>query len=341
MSWSKASYRDALLPLVLQFDYNRPATVSGGLLSYRLTRRGLLAGSLALAVQVSVPLPVNAGADLPQLTPLGQGLSLLSGFGAPVVVAEDGGQLLLVDGGEAASSKALTGFLAQQFPRSRLRSLINTSWRWDRSGYNETAAAAGARIIAHENTRLWLGTEIHCAWESRRYAPRPSRALPTDTFHYGSRTLSLGAQQVEYGVLPNGFTDGDLYVWFPSQDVLVAGAMAVSSRYPIVDYSTNGWLGGMVGGLKQLMARCGPQTRVVDADGKVIGKAQLQAQQDLCFAVLQRIAESYYKGDTRQQFLDSKPTKDFDALRGDPTGFLVQSYESAWPHINEIRRVTR
>jgi glyoxylase-like metal-dependent hydrolase (beta-lactamase superfamily II) len=300
-----------------------------------------LAGSLAVVVQASLPLPAAAAEASAQLTQLGEGLWVLRGFGAPVVVAENGGQLLLIDGGDVASAKPLSRFLSQQFPRAKLSALINTSWRPQRSGYNETAAAAGARIIAHENTRLWLGTEVHCGWESRVYAPRPARALPTETVRYGSRTLVLGGQQVEYGVLPNGHTDGDLYVWLPAHDVLVAGDMAVSGRYPIVDYSTNGWLGGMVGGLKQLMARCGPQTRVIDADGTVIGKAQLLAQQDLCFAVLQRIAESYYKGETRQQFLDSKPSHEFDAARGDPTRFLVQSYESAWGHINEIRRVTR
>ena len=327
--------------MLLQFDYTGQAVVRGGLLSQCLTRRGLLAGSLAIAVQASLALPAVAAGALPHLTPLGPGLWVLSGFGAPLVVAQSGTQLLLIDGGDGASAKSLNRFLAQQFPAARLTTLINTCWRPDRSGYNETAAAAGARIIAHENTRLWLGTEIHCAWESRQYAPRPARALPTDTLHYGSRSLAFGTQQIEYGVLPPGHTDGDLYVWLPAHDVLVSGGMAVSSRYPIVDFSTNGWLGGMVGALKQLMARCGAQTRVIDADGTVIDKAQLLAQQDMCFAVLQRIAESYYKGETRQQFLDSRPSHDFDAARGDPTRFLVQSYESAWGHINEIRRVTR
>ena len=97
----------------------------------------------------------------------------------------------------------------------------------------------------------------------------------------------------------------------------------------------------MVSALKLLMARCNAQTRIIDADGLLLGKSDLLAQQDLCFTVLQRIAESYYKGETRQQFMASQPTREFDAARGDPRAFLLQAYDSAWGHINEIRRVTR
>lgn len=335
-----SSSPDGRLPLLRWFDYNRRALQAGGLLSDLLNRRAVVAGALALGVGALAP-GVARAAVPDSLLSLGEGLWLVRGFGAPVVVARAGEDLLLVDGGAAASAKALTRQLASAFPGARVRTLINTNWHWDRSGYNETAAAAGARLIAHENTRLWLGTEVHSAWEGRVYAPRPPRALPTETFYQGTRSLAFGGQQVEYGLLPPGHTDGDLYVYFPAQDVLVAGDMAVASRYPVVDYSTNGWLGGLVGALKTLMARCGDRTRVVDATGALLDKAQLLAQQDLCFAVLQRLGDSYYKGETRQQFMDSRPTRDADAARGDPTAFLLQSYESAWNHINEIRRVTR
>jgi hypothetical protein len=44
---------------------------------------------------------------------------------------------------------------------------------------------AGTKIIAHENTRLWLGTRVDSKWEHRIYPPQPSYALPTQTFFYG------------------------------------------------------------------------------------------------------------------------------------------------------------
>jgi hypothetical protein len=67
----------------------------------------------------------------------------------------------------------------------------------------------------------------------------------------------------------------------------------------------------------------------------------VKQQQEMCYAVVSRIGENYYKGGTFEELLASKPTKDFDAQYGDPALFLRQSYESAWYHVNEIRRVTR
>ena len=310
-------------------------------MSYRVTRRGLLAGTLALVAQASAPLRTLAAAAPAQVSALGDDLWLVQGLGAPLLVARSGGQLLLVDGGEAGSAKALTALLSQRFPKARVQALINTDWHPDRSGYNEVAAAAGAKLIASENTRLWMSTELARGPDSRMQASRAARARPTDTLFYGKGTVMLGQQTVEYGVLPAGHTDGDLYVWFAAQNVLFAGDMVVSRRYPIIDSASNGWLGGMVSALKLLMSRCNAQTRIIDADGLLLGKADLLAQQDMCFTVLQRIAESYYKGETRQQFMASQPTREFDAARGDPRLFLEQAYGSAWAHINEIRRVTR
>ena len=310
-------------------------------MSYRVTRRSLLAGTLALVVQAAAPLRGWAVATPAQVSALGEDLWLVQGLGAPLLVARSGDQLLLVDGGEAGSAKALTGLLSQRFAPARVQALINTDWHTDRSGYNETAAAAGVRLIATENTRLWMSTERTGSTDGRVQSPRAARARPTDTLFYGNRTITLGQLVVEYGVLPPGHTDGDLYVWFAAQNVLFAGDMVVSRRYPVIDSASNGWLGGMVSALKLLMARCNAQTRIIDADGLLLGKSDLLAQQDLCFTVLQRIAESYYKGETRQQFMASQPTREFDVVRGDPRAFLLQAYDSAWGHINEIRRVTR
>jgi hypothetical protein len=97
----------------------------------------------------------------------------------------------------------------------------------------------------------------------------------------------------------------------------------------------------MVTGLKTLMARCDDATRIVGSGSELLTRADLLAQQDLCFAVLTRIGQSYYKGETWAQFQASAPTREFDAGRGDPARFLRMAYESAWGHVNEIRRVTR
>jgi glyoxylase-like metal-dependent hydrolase (beta-lactamase superfamily II) len=153
--------------------------------------------------------------------------------------------------------------------------------------------------------------------------------------------MTVAKRPLEYGYLPQAHTDGDIYVFFPNDNVLVAGGIVSGGTYPIADYCTGGWLGGMMSALKALIAKADAGTRIVSGLGPMRTRADLQAQLDLCFTVLSRIGDSYYKGQTWQELVSSKPTREFDAQWGDPALFLQTAYEGAWLHINEIRRVTR
>src|SRR5207249_9407309 len=65
--------------------------------------------------------------------------------------------------------------------RSRIHAVFNTDWHLENTGSNETLGKAGAKIIAHENTKLWLGAEIDVEWQHRIYNPLPLKALPNET----------------------------------------------------------------------------------------------------------------------------------------------------------------
>ncbi|MDB6043889.1 MAG: fold metallo-hydrolase [Gammaproteobacteria bacterium] len=312
-----------------------------------VTRRILLNASLAGAVSLSVSALVPRDAcgyarkDPIGSTRLGDDLWLFAGAGGNVVASAGPDGLLLVDGGAADRSAELLERVAAESGQRRVRTLFNTHWHWDHTGSNEALAKSGATIVAHENTRLWLGTEIASKWEGRTYPPRPARALPTRTFFYGSEQMAAGKQEVVYGYLPQAHTDGDIYLFFPKQNVLVAGGVVSGGGYPIADYCIGGWLGGMMSGLKILISKADAQTRIVPGAGPVRTRADLEAQLDMCCNVLARISESYYKGQTWQQLLESRPTRAFDEKWGNPDLFLKTAYEGAWLHINEIRRVTR
>jgi cyclase len=313
-----------------------------------LTRRSLLTASLAgfaslpLSGLVSRMASARTVSRTPiQFTRLSDTLVLFTGAGGNVVAAQSADAALLVDGGLAERSPELLKAVAAQTGKRRIQTLFNTHWHWDHTGSNEALAKSGATIIAHENTKLWLGAEVISKWENRTYPPRPARALPTQTFYYDAEPLRFGNDTVQYGLLPQAHTDGDIYVFFPSRNVLVAGDVVSGGAYPMVDYCTGGWLGGMIDGLKTLSGLCDGQTRIVPGTGPVRSKADLESQLDLCFTVLSKISESYYKGQTWEELVDSRPTRDFDATWGNPELFLAQAYAGAWYHINEIRRVKR
>jgi len=318
-----------------------------------MTRRSLLQASLGAAgasasagflgaLIAPVARAKNAAPPIQSMT-LAEDLLLFQGAGGNVVVAKGDEGLLLVDGGSRERSPELLKRIFEQTGQRRVQQLVNTHWHWDHTGSNEALAKSGAPILAHENTKLWLGTEILSKWEGRTYEPRPPTALPTQTFFYDAdaKPLRFGGQQIEYSLMPGAHTDGDIHLFFPRQNVLVGGGVISGGEYPIVDYVTGGWLGGMIGGLKAMLKKGDANTRFVPGRGPLRTRADLEAQLDLCFTTLSRIGQSYYKGQTWDELVASKPTRDFDARWGNPDTFLRLAYEGAWYHINEIRRVTR
>ena len=170
----------------------------------------LAAGGAASAALLSVPgREASAATRGPALgaTPLGGGLSLLTGAGANVVSLNGPDGLLLVDGGTKAQSGALLKLALKQAGAKRVHTLFNTHWHPEQTGANERLGRDGARIIAHENTRLWLTRKIQVDWLPGGYGPFTAKALPNKSF-YTSETLAFGDETLRYGHLGQAHTDG-------------------------------------------------------------------------------------------------------------------------------------
>jgi glyoxylase-like metal-dependent hydrolase (beta-lactamase superfamily II) len=265
---------------------------------------------------------------------LGAGLVAIGGAGANVVALKGADGLLLVDGGSAASSRELLDLLAEH-GGGPIRMLFNTSWRDEHTGSNEALAARGAKIAAHVNTKLWLGGDFDVDWEDRHYAPRPAAALPGTTF-YTSGSLDFGGRTVEYRYLPRAHTDGDVAVFFPDANVLAAGAVLAVGAYPVPDYATGGWIGGLEAATRALLDATDGSTKIVPAFGATCGRAELEAQLKLCTAVRERVADAYRHGLSFKEFVATSPTQEFDAARGDPSLFLKLVHKGAWAHLREL-----
>ena len=63
--------------------------------------------------------------------------------------------------------------------------------------------------------------------------------------------------------------------------MLVAGDVLSVGKYPIADYTTGGWLGGLVTATKTLLDLSNAETRIVPGTGPVQTRADLQAQHDM------------------------------------------------------------
>jgi len=270
-----------------------------------------------------------------KLTDLAADLVLVEGAGANVVALGTADGLLLVDGGADAHAAALQAALGERWPGRAVKVAFNTNWRDDHTGANAALRAAGATVMAHENTKLWLDGDFFVDWEDRHYAPHAAAMLPNKTF-YTSGKVDVGGRNVEYWHLPRAHTDGDVAVFFRDANVLVASDLLSVGRYPVPDYATGGWIGGLFEATQKLLESTDARTRIVAAQGGVYGRAELEAQLQMCTAVRSKVAEAFRVGMSYADFVASKPTEAFDAKWGDPQLFLRLVYKGGFAHLREL-----
>ena len=278
-----------------------------------------------------------AGAGTLSVTKLAENLILVSGAGGNVVACKGPEGVLLVDGGDAAHSAALLAAVKQALG-GPVTVAFNTHWHWDHTGSNEALRRAGVKLIAHENTRLWLTEPVFEDWENRTYPARP-QALPNATFHKGVQKLSFGGTTVEYGWLPLAHTDGDIYVYFRDANVLVAGDVVSVGRYPVPDACTGGWTGGLMNATQQLLGLVNDQTRIVPGTGAVQSKADLAAEHDMLAALHEDLWQLMRKGMGPEDMIAAGATGKFDARWGNPDLFITNAYRGLYGHARELRGV--
>ncbi len=272
-------------------------------------------------------------------TPLTDNLIHFTGAGGNVVVVTAPDGLVMVNGGLQERSADLLEAIAERTGGKRVQSLFNTDWHREHTGSNETLGKAGTRIIAHENTRQYLGAEIYVDWQKRSYKPLPPQALPSQTF-YTSGKMTVGAERIEYGHLGQAHTDAAIYVFFPASNVLVAGDALSVGRYPIADYTTGGWLGGLIAANKTLLGLANAETRIVPGAGPIQTRADLQAQHDMLAAMLDRFVKMMKQGLGPEDIIAAAPTKELtnelEAKWGNPDLFVSTAYRSMWLHVREL-----
>ena len=105
-------------------------------------------------------------------TRLSENMVLLTGAGRNVLAVTGPDGILMVNGGRPEqSADLLKAVAAQSSSNNRVQALFNTDWYPENTGSNEALGKAGAKIIAHENTKLWLGMDIDVEWQKRTYKP--------------------------------------------------------------------------------------------------------------------------------------------------------------------------
>ena len=295
------------------------------------TRRTFL--KAAAAATVAAPYALAQGqAQTPKITDtqLGDSLYLLNGAGGNVIGHTGADGVVLVDGGLKENADALAQAVAALPNGSgKIHTLFNTHWHPEQTGSNERLGMAGATIIAQENTRLWLQQNITWPWNGQKFKKFSKVAQPNKTF-YDKGTLDSG---IRYGYISDAaHTDGDLYVYFPQQNILAVGDAVSGQGWPVVDWWTGGWIGGIVGGLQRIQTVANKDTKFVPGRGGALTFADITAQLDMYGTIFDRLNQMLNKGHSPTEGVEAKPAKEYEAKMGNPDEFIRRSFESLWAY---------
>lgn len=239
-------------------------------------------------------------------------ITVLEGSGGNVGVLNGRDGKVLIDAGISVSRENMTKVLAEIGPEP-VTHLINTHWHFDHADGNVWLNAAGASIIAHDNTRKYLSQVQRVSDWDYNFLPTAAEGLPSKVF---TKSLDLSLNDTSLGLKSYGVahTDGDISVTFAEADVIHVGDTYWNGMYPFIDYSTGGSIDGMIAASDANLAATTKSTIIIPGHGNpVSNRAELQAFRDMLVAVRDNVAALKAEGRSRAETVAAKPTAAFDA----------------------------
>jgi cyclase len=254
---------------------------------------------------------------------LADNVTMFDGPGGAVVVLNGPDGKFVVD-----------SFVAPAWPRLKealdglgnapVKYVIDTHWHFDHTDNNAPLHAAGATVLAHENTRkrmsephdlpvLYRGPDGALA--GLHFDPSPAEALPQQTFADSYKLQANGETLVLQHLAP-AHTDTDIYVHFQKANVIQMGDTFFNGMYPYMDPSTGGTISGMIAAADKILSLAGDDTRIVAGHGPLGNKADLTKFRDLLVTSRDRVQKLKSAGKSAQEAVAEKPLADLEPVWG-------------------------
>jgi glyoxylase-like metal-dependent hydrolase (beta-lactamase superfamily II) len=309
--------------------------------------------SPTFAQRPTFPEAPDPAADSLEVLPVQGKVWLVAGAGGNITVQVGDDGLIVVDTGLTSFSERVLAELRRLSPKP-VRMIVSTSVAPDHIGGNDAIAKTGeplylaqnsggvtipgAQIVGHERAALAL---------SRLTGARavPAGLWPFDTFFGRLKTVFANGEPIEVHYQPAAVGDGDVMVFFRGSDVVSAGDVYDTTRYPRFDADAGGSLQGILDALNHIIAIAVPAfnqiggTRVVPGHGRISNESDVVEYRDMATIVRDRIKTLADQGRTLEQVKAAGVTRDYDGIYGATSGswttdmFIEAVYR-------EVRRTT-
>src|SRR5712671_1335317 len=225
-------------------------------------------------------------------------------------------------------------FVAPAWPRLKealdglgsapVKYVIDTHWHFDHTDNNAPLHAAGATVLAHENTKkrmsephdqpvLYRGADGALA--DLHFDPSPAEVLPQQTFH-ASYKLQANGETLALQHFAPAHTDSDIYVHFQKANVISMADTFFNGMYPYIDPGTGGNIDGMIAAADRILSLADHDTKIVAGLGALGNKADLTKSRDMLITSRDRVQKLKSPGKSAQEAAAEKPFADLEPVWG-------------------------
>jgi len=218
-----------------------------------------------------------------------EGVGGFSGGNIGVSAGKDG--ILLIDDQLSPMSEKINHALAEINP-GKLRFILNTHWHGDHTGSNAELSKQ-ATIISHSNVRQRLMAE-----QNNFFGKSPASAeaaWPLITFDQ-AMNIHFNGDDIQFIHYPNGHTDGDGIIYFPTSRVAHLGDHFFNGVFPFVDLATGGNAFSLSRNIKKIIASLPNDTLIIPGHGNLSDMQGLNSYYDMLSSTTRYVQQQAAEG---------------------------------------------
>jgi glyoxylase-like metal-dependent hydrolase (beta-lactamase superfamily II) len=272
----------------------------------------------------------------------GTNVFMISGAGGNVAVQVGKDGVVVVDAGSTDNAAALVAAIKKITPQP-IRYVIDTGPDADHVGGNDVLSKAGnqfypgtrsaaSRPDALRSVASILAAEgvlLHMTRAAESTPSRPLVGLPTESFHFPKKFLYLNDEAIEVLHQPAAHTDSDVFVFFRRSDVVAAGDVLDTRRFPVIDIDRGGSIDGEIAALNRLseiavasvpIVSREAGTIVIPGHGRLYDQFDVIEYRDMITIIRDRVRELVNAGRSLEQVKAARPALGYEGRYGNAGG---------------------
>jgi len=319
----------------------------------RILSSGTISWTLAVALlALCGPLSVRA-AEL-DVVPVRPNFYMIAGAGGNIAVQIGSDGVVLVGAGSGAATTDVMAAI-KKLTNLPIRYVIDINADADFVGGNEKLAKSGftiftnalgngggvgatftgggaASILAHQS--------ILNKMSARDAKPTyPGDAWPNEAFLQNRKAIRMNDEGIEILYQPAAHTNEDTFVLFRRSDIVIAGDVMDTTRFPVIDLANGGSIQGEIDALNKLIdLTIAPTpyiykdvgTYVIPGHGRISEQMEVVDYRDMVVLVKDAVADMIKQGKNLDQIQTARPALPYETRYGTQPGVTKQFIESIY-----------